>query len=344
MRRRFPAFWPVFAAFWLATAAAQADGPSLREVQKAYADVDYAGTRALAQAALEQGAHDRQATAELYLLLATAAAALDHAEDARTAFSFALAANPGLRLHKSLSPKIRAPYLEARGSLSATDGKPALDVTLQRRRQELELALHDALHVASSIELGTRADETADFVRRRLNAAPVRRVPTPHGSELQFFVRVLDGYGNVLFDLGTEEEPRRLALLGSPRPQPRTAKPQNEPSPLPYYWTAGALAALGLASGGAATVMFAQREDAAREWNGSSCEHPGSTRGEQCGEVDERRQRAESLSIAFGSAGGALLLGSLVTLVLAPSRARPSTTALVEAAPDHVMLRLRTAL
>ena len=45
------------------------------EAQKAYADVDYEGTRRLAKAALERGGNDRTVTGRLYLLWAMAAAA-----------------------------------------------------------------------------------------------------------------------------------------------------------------------------------------------------------------------------------------------------------------------------
>jgi len=140
------------AALLLSTPASWAQGSArLAEAQKAYAEVDYDRTRTLAREALQQGGNDRAATSELYLLWATAAAALDRAEEARSAFLCVLATNPDLKLERTLSPKIRAPYLEARGSASTRDGKAPLEVTLQRRKQELELGLRDTLHVASSI-------------------------------------------------------------------------------------------------------------------------------------------------------------------------------------------------
>lgn len=343
MQRR--TIFALLAAFCLTAGPAWAETSSrLAGARKAYAEVDYDGTRTLARAALERGGNSRAATAELYLLWATAAAALGHPEEARTAYSFALAANPELKLEKSLSPKIRAPYLEARGALSGADGRPPLEVTLQRRKQELELGLHDMLRVAASLELSTRADERSEFVKQRVDAAPARRVPTPQGSELQFFLRVLDSHGNVLLELGTEEEPRRLALVSSTRPVPTAERPENHANPAPYYWTAGVLATLGLTAGGVATAMYVRREDAAREWNGSSCERPGSTRGEQCANVDERRRRAENLALGLGTAGGALLLGSLVTMILAPPGSRRGPTLALEAEPNSAMLRLHAAL
>ena len=325
----------------LAPVARAQAASGLADVQKAYADVDYERTRALAAATVRLGNNDRAATSQLYLLWATAAAALDQTDEARTAFTYALATNPGLMLDRSLSPKIRAPYLEAKGALSGTDGKPALDVSLRRRKQELELALTDALHVATTVVISTRANEAAGFTRRRLAAAPTRRVPTPNGSELQFFVRVLDRYDNVLFELGTEDDPERLVSLTSSK-QEAAPKPAGGKSPVAYYVTSGALAALGVTAGSLGTVMYLRREDAAREWNGSACEQPGQSRAQQCQGVDDRRKRAEQLSIGLFAAGGALLVGSVVSLVLAPASSRESVA--LDASPDRLMLRLRTSL
>lgn len=328
----------------LAAPAAWADHDArLLAAQKAYAEVDYEGTRRLASAAIEQGGNDRASTAQLYLLWGTAAAALDQADEARTAFVYALALNPDTRLERSLSPKIRAPYLEARGSLSLADGKPPLELTLERRGGELELRLRDAAHLVASIELSTRASGRDQFVHQHFDASPSRRVPAPAGTELQFFLQALDRHGNVLFAQGSADEPGRLAL-NAPQPAPERLRTGSaDVNRTPYYVTAGALAALGLASGGLATAFYLRREDAAREWNGSGCERPGMTRQEQCGNVESRRQRAEYLSIGFAAASGGLLVGSLITLLVAPTS--PSRTDLaLDATPDRLMLRLRTSL
>lgn len=328
----------------LATPAAWADGNvRLADVQKAYADVDYEGTRRLAKAALERGGNDRTATAELYLLWGTAAAALDQADEARTAFIYVLALNPDAKLERSLSPKIRAPYLEARGSMSLMDGKPALNLALQRRNQELEVVLTDASHIVARIELATRARQDEPFAHRHLQATARQRVPTPSAAELDFFLQALDRYGNVLFELGNQDEPERLALVGS-APHPAASVPAGRDlNRTPYYVTAGALAGLGLAAGGVATVQYLRREDAAREWNGSGCERPGMTREQQCGDVDARRQHAESFAIGFAASGGALLLGSFVTLLVTPASPSNASVA-VEAGPGNMMLRLRATL
>ncbi len=331
-------------AILLATPAAWADtNVPLADAQKAYAEVDYESTRRLAKAALERGGNDRASTAELYLLWATAAAALDQADEARTAFLYVLSINPDAKLERSLSPKIRAPYLEARGSLSQADGKAPLNLTLQSRVQGLEVALTDSANIVARIELATRAQQNEPFARRHLRATPHQRVAIINASELQFFLQALDHYGNVLFELGNQDDPERVALVGAgPRPTAAAAQ-ATDVNRTPYYITAGAFAVLGITAGGIATAQYLRREDAAKDWNGSDCEQPGLTREQQCANVGTRRQRAETLAIGFAAGGGALLLGSVVSLLLAPSSpATPSVA--VDAGPGNVMLRWRTTL
>jgi hypothetical protein len=312
------------------------------EAEKAYAEVDYERTRALASAAIRGGGNDRATSSELYLLWAIAAAALDQPDEARLAFTHALATNPELKLERNLSPKIRAPYLEARGAMAGAGGKLPLELTAARKGRELELGLRDGLHVAASLVFSGRAGATGNFTRRRFGTALSQRVPLPTGSELQYFAQVLDEHGNVLFELGSENEPRRMLQVSSERRAAASAPLGQDRNPLPYYVTAGALATLGVAAGSAATVMYLRREEAARDWNGPACEQPGMTRAQQCDDVDQRRQQAERLSIAFAASGGALLVGSVVTLLLAPSPSRPNVT--LEAGARDVMLRLRTSL
>lgn len=349
MRRSKPLGVLLAAALTLTALPATAEPPAagLAQVKKAYADVDYEKVRELAAAAIRRGDNDRPSTAELYWLWGTAAAALDRSEEAVSAFVHALAPNPELKLDRNLSPKLRAPYLEARGKLGAFGNRAPLDVTLQRRHEQLEISLHDALEVVGSLELGTREPGSSSFARRKLPAAPVHQLPKPRGTELAFFVRVLDRYGNVLLELGTPDEPRRLAQVrsnaSSPPSSPTAPSSGPDRSPTPYYVVAGTLATLGLASFGAATVMHVRRENAAREWNGEACERPGSTRAQQCADVDDRRERAEHLTIGFSAAGGALLVGSVVSLLLAP-HAHPKASVAVSAAPRQLMVGWKAEL
>lgn len=345
-QRHWVAALSVATLCWAVPAVAEEPNALLREAQRAYASVDYESTRDLSRAALERGNNGHAATAELYLLWATAAAALDAPDEARTAFKYALAANPDLKLDKGLSPKIRAPYQEARGEATGADGKPPLDITLQRRNQDLEVVLQDKLSVAAQLELAMRSAPGQSYSVRKLAPAPSTRVPVKNATELQVYIRVLDTHGNVLFEQGTPEDPRGLSLVSSERPVHSAngpAAPAPDVNRTPYYITAGGLAALGVAAGAVSTVMYLRREDAARDWNSPQCERAGMTRVEQCGAIDDRRQSAEYLSIGFAATGGALLIGSVVSLLLAPSSPAKTNVA-VDAAPGNVMFRLKTSL
>lgn len=336
-------FWSgaLIAAALCVSAPVFAEGnPRLEEAQRAYSLVDYEGTRSAAKAGIEQGGNDATSTAELYLLWGTAAAALDQTDEARVAFTLALAANPELKLDRSVSPKIRGPYQEARGNVTSADGKAPLELTLQRKSHELLLTLRDRPNVAVVLELSTRTSNDQSFSRRRFAPSPSQRLPLPEGAELQYFLRVLDKHDNVLFEGGSADEPRRLALTSVTSTNTTTAPPATDVNAVPYYITAGSLAVLGLAAGGVATAMYLRREDAAKDWNGAQCERPGATRREQCAGVDDRRKDSERLAIGFAAAGGAFIVGSVVSLLLAPS-SKPRTDVALGAAPGTVALRLR---
>jgi hypothetical protein len=78
----------------------------------------------------------------------------------------------------------------------------------------------------------------------------------------------------------------------------------------------------------AAGIVFqVKREHAAQDWNSSSCERPGLTRIEQCQNVDDNRQKYEHLAIGFYAAGGALLTGGLIALVVGRPAASTSSRA-----------------
>jgi hypothetical protein len=323
-------------------AAAETPPPALVQVRRAYEAVDYAQTRELAASAIRRGGNDRATTAELYWLWGTAAAALDQPEEALSAFVHALATSPDRALDRGLSPKIRAPYLEARGKLGTSTEAP-LEVTLQRRHDRVELALRDTLGVAASVELGTRAPGAGSFARQRLPAAPINRLATPRGTELAFYARALDRHGNVLLELGSAEEPRRLVLVRSERSAPSPQLPAaNDRAATTYYVVAGTLATLGLAAGGVATAMYVKRENAASDWNGSACERPGATRAAQCQSVDDRRERAENLAIGFGAAGGALLIGGAISALLAPRKTAGEAPLAVSASMSELSLSWKT--
>src|SRR5688572_15370395 len=96
--------FPLLLSLSFVSAKAGASEGPLGQVERAYAEVDFARTLDLARAALRAGGNTPARTARLYLLLGISAAALDEAEEARTAFTRVLALDPSMKLEQSLSP------------------------------------------------------------------------------------------------------------------------------------------------------------------------------------------------------------------------------------------------
>jgi hypothetical protein len=84
------------------------------------------------------------------------------------------------------------------------------------------------------------------------------------------------------------------------------------------------LAVTGLGALATGVVFHVQREQAAHDWNGPQCEHPGLTRQEQCESVDSRVHSNERLAIGFYAGGGALLAGSLISVLAGRPPASPT--------------------
>jgi hypothetical protein len=305
-----------------------AQSRALVDAEQAYQAVDFPAARALAQKALEAGGNDREETARLYVLLGISAAAQGDAEAAKASFVVALAVEPSLKLDKGLSPKVRDPYLEARGYWSATSGRLALNARPSNDTRHLVIELADPASLVSKTEL--RLAEPGSSVRPSLllSAAQVTRYPLPRaleGRAYEYTLRALDRFGNVLAEHGTETDP---TLVRAPSAEQDGGS--NRDASAAHGRSYLLPATLGVAGLGALTtgiVFHVKREDAAYDWNSPSCEHEGRTRVQQCHEVDERRSSNERLAIGFYAAGGALLTGSLIALVAGRPAANPNLRA-----------------
>jgi len=318
MARRFG--WVLAAGLALHAPPARAETPpTLARAEAAYVAVDFESTKTLAHDALWAGGNEPATTLRLYTLLGIAASALGDEETARAAFRYVVALDPRGHLDKALSPKIRGPYLEVRGQLGAGGELAPLEARLTHQAGKLGLELSDPAGVAQATDVSYRAEHARAFVTARVAPGTVtvgQLAPSATRAEYQLVVR--DEHENALYRRGTVERPELIVLATH---ESAADGPIAEPpaSPRPYYLASGLLAAAGVSAVGAGAYFTVQREQAAQEWNGASCEQPGATRGQQCASVDERRARAEHLAIGFYVGGGAFLAGSLVTLLLAPS-------------------------
>ncbi|HYQ44758.1 MAG TPA: hypothetical protein VER11_22390 [Polyangiaceae bacterium] len=301
----------------LTSAPAFAESGGLAEAERAYQSVDFPATHAAAKKAIEAGGADREQTARLYVLLGISAAAQGDAEEAKTDFVVALAVKPSLKLDKGLSPKVRDPYLEAQGYWAAASAdrltlsaKPASD------RDHLVIQLSDPATLVSRVELHIAEAGKTPRPSFELAAAPATRFALPaqvRGRSYEYTLRALDRFGNVLAERGSDADPelvRAEAVHANQSGTPTAAAQRGRSYALPI-----ALGVAGLGAVTAGVVFQVKRENAAQDWNGSSCEQPGQTRIQQCQDVDDRRQKYEHLAIGFYAAGGALLTGSVIALI-----------------------------
>jgi hypothetical protein len=327
--RFFVPFRATALGLMLAFGSASARGETssaLAAAEAAYVAVDFEGTRSASENALNEGNHDPTETLRLYTLLGIATATLGQEAEAREAFRRVLGIDPDAGLDKELSPKIRSPYLEVRGELSAKGQLTPLSAHALRHGGRLFVELNDPASIAAGIDVAYRASAspavTHFHVPRGQEAIASSLVSDT--SRVEYTLTVRDGYGNALFRLGSEATPEVI----EPDPNARDAEARvARQSRRPYYIAAGLLAGAGVAAGATAVFFHVRRQDAASEWNSTACEEPGSTRGQQCADVDDRRKRDQNIAIGLYAASGALLLSSIITLVVAPSSRAESAAA-----------------
>ncbi len=293
-------------------AHAETSAATLAAAERAYQDVDFPATREAAQHALEAGGSSPEQTARLHVLLGISAAALGDADDAKQHFIAALAVSPELKLDKSLSPKIRDPYLQAQGYWSAASERLALRAAPSSDGSHLVLQLRDPATLAAKIALDVGPAGGTDRTSFTLEPSPATRFDLPaklRARDYEYVLRALDRYGNVLSELGSDADPT-LVHAAAPPSAPPIAAPRARSYLLPIV-----LGVAGIGAVAAGVVFNVKREQQAHTWNGPSCEQPGATRLAQCSNVNDHIQMNERLAVGFYAGGGALIAGSIITLI-----------------------------
>ncbi|HET9956095.1 MAG TPA: hypothetical protein VFQ61_16425, partial [Polyangiaceae bacterium] len=317
----------VAAATLLAAPVAGAQqGDELSQAESAFRDIDFERCAAAAARALESGGRGLHETARLYSLLGISLAALGQHDEAMRAFVKMLAIEPEQRVESSLSPKLRAPYLDAKGFWGTTS---------ERLRARVEFGPHgvtvritDPVGMASKLRIATRGSAESTWQTTNHAAAPVVELAHRAGDELEFTLSLLDEHGNTIHELGSQgapehlRRPRSIARLAPSSALDRAGEEVRPSRAHPLPWVTAGLAVLGAGATATGVYFHVQREARASEWNGPDCERPGLTRGAQCASIDEARRRDQTLAIGLYTAGGTLLTGALVTYLLWPGSAR----------------------
>lgn len=286
----------------------------LEAAERAYREVDFKTQRDEARRALEAGNSDRARLAQLYRLLGIADAALDEREAAKGWFQRLLALDPDVELERALSPRLRSPYLEARGFWDAASTRLSVDIVSSGPSEDLRLRARDPLQMVARVRLLAMGSTPMVVVESGAPELVVsRRELAPHsGRRLQ--AELLDAYGNVVLTRALPPMNTTLAEADHSAPEAEggsstAARGPGRTRHAPLLLGGTGIAALGIG-------VFAQvvRENKALEWNSAACERSGlGTRGDQCAAVEADRIDAQRWAVISYSAGGALLAAALLT-------------------------------
>jgi hypothetical protein len=300
----------------VASTASATPGDPVAAAERAYEDVDFETQLAQATRALEQGHHDPAALANIYRLLGIAHAALGSRDAAKQAFMKLLAIDREVALEQVLSPRLRTPYMEARGFWDVSRTRLELVIAVDPASGGLDITLSDPLRMGSRVRVMAGAD-APQAIAERAAAPRVAIEPAalaPHAGQ-PLRVELLDPHANVIL-ARVLAPPRSPALERAASPPPlRLPSPRAEAAPATLSLVLGGGALLALGIGVTAHVV---RENKAGEWNGAACEQVGlGSRADQCASVDDQRRAAQSVAFVGYAAGGALLAASVVSYLLA---------------------------
>lgn len=199
-------------------APAWAQGP-LADAEEAYLEVDFERTLSEAQGAIDSGELGPSELARAYELLGVSAAALGDADTARDCFLRMLSIDEERQLDDTVPPRLRAPFMEARGELIARADSLSVEVVLARAYSALRVTLNDPFEMIQGIRLHVRVeggdgawtiveeDYEPEIMAGYARAAAADR--------LEYWLEVLDPRGNRILVRGSEFEPE---VVGRPVP------------------------------------------------------------------------------------------------------------------------------
>jgi hypothetical protein len=300
-------------ALWPAPAAATLPDP-VEAAERAYKDVDFETQLAQATRALKEGHHDPATLANIYRLLGIAHAALDSPDAAKQDFMKLLAIDRDVALEHVLSPRLRTPYMEARGFWDVSRARLELGLGFDPHSGDLEITLTDPLQMGSRVRVVAGANEPLAVAEQDTATRFVIAADALAGhAGRPLLVELLDPYENVILARVLTPPPPSVATPRTPNPPPSMSLTPRASSTLPLVLAGSALLALGV--GVTAHVV---RENDAAEWNGSGCEQLGrGSRADQCGNIDDRRRSAQNIAFIGYTASGALLAASVLSYLLA---------------------------
>ncbi len=198
-------------AAWAALAGPARAQEPLTRAEDAYQAVDFEATRDAALEALRSGQLDPAQLTRTYELLGVSSAALGELDAARDYFLRLLWLDPSAQLDDSVSPRMREPYLEARGARTARSGSLSVEAGIDRATSRVHVTLRDPSAMARRVRVAARLEGGTDYTVQEYEAraelaAPLSGADT--ADRIEYYVEVLDLHGNVLLAQGGPFAPR----------------------------------------------------------------------------------------------------------------------------------------
>jgi len=314
------------AGWWLTLCLSTAAGAAQDPVEKAMAlaeELRFSEAARVLEAARAQPGLERPVLLRILEGQGVVAASLGRVEAARTAFRTLVVLEPGYVLKGNYSPKVMAPYYEAKGwvlehgrmrfeagSPTVQDGK-VQSVAVRVVEDPLKLALRVRMHLLGE---GTERVEEVSLGEREARV-------TVFGAQVRWWAELLGERGEVLEVMGSPEKP---LVEGTHPLAPVLSKPNlSQPAPMAPslkldapQWTAVGLAggAVAAAAGGATFGFFSQQ--ARSQLQGLSTDAQGRVVGmtqAQAFALDARaRQNAVVADVLFVTSGVLVTAGAVL--------------------------------
>lgn len=200
------------------TACAQGGPDLLASAEAAYSEVDFERARAAASEAISTGGLSPTELVRAYQLVGVSASALGDASAAREAFVQMVSIDPDAHLDDTVPPRLRAPFLEARGQVSGRSGRLSAEVQLARAYGALRIALTDPFDLVVTVRLHARVEGQVEFTTSEHDPEPeimARESGASSADRMEYWLEALDAHGNQVLLVGTEYEPRVVGRIAA---------------------------------------------------------------------------------------------------------------------------------
>lgn len=184
------------------------------QAEEAYMNVDFERTLELCSQAMASGSLSADRLTRVYELMGIAHAASGDELASREAYKKMLALRPDAQVDTNLAPRLRSPFMEARGYWATRTDRLSVEVVLVRPERGLRVTFSDPLGMASSIVVLTRvAGEMRPYDEHRRPAQTTSLIEVselPEADRIEYVVEVLDAAGNRIAELGTRDTPNSV--------------------------------------------------------------------------------------------------------------------------------------